>query len=205
MAIDCVRVAAPDLPEESFGDRFSALLRNSWLEYRRINETRDPSAGDVFWRELSRQALAEYGAESALEPFLDEMWRRLYGQDQDYFSLYEDSIPAIERARSLAERVIVLSNWDYSLHRILHQLGIYERFDTVFASLEEGFEKPDPRLFEIATRAHRASPQECLHVGDNPVDDLQGARDFGMRATLVDRSRENVEPPYYSNLVEAVH
>jgi putative hydrolase of the HAD superfamily len=85
-------------------------------------------------------------------------------------------------------RLIVISNWDITLRRVLRAVGIEDYFEFVFASLEEGVEKPEPGLFEIARAALGVSPAEVLHVGDDPVDDLGGAEAFGMRALLLDRT-----------------
>ena len=127
------------------------------------------------------------------------MWSLLYGPDQTYFSLYPDVLPALDL---LAGRVKlgVLSNWDYSLHRILRMLGIYDRFDVVVASLEEGPEKPDPRLFGIILERLGSTASTTLHVGDDAIDDLEGARSSGLSAVLIDRSRPDTLPPFVNTL-----
>ena len=46
----------------------------------------------------------------------------------------------------------------------------------------EGVHKPDPRLFEITAERLGVKPQECIYVGDHPVNDIQGALSAGMGA-----------------------
>ena len=53
--------------------------------------------------------------------------------------------------------------------------------------LEEGVEKPDARIFEIALERTGVQAEDVLHVGDSAVDDWQGAKRVGMRALLIDR------------------
>jgi putative hydrolase of the HAD superfamily len=53
-------------------------------------------------------------------------------------------------------------------------------------SHEEGVEKPDPRLFEIALERSGAQRGETLHVGDLYHVDVQGARGAGLDAVLLD-------------------
>jgi FMN phosphatase YigB (HAD superfamily) len=53
-------------------------------------------------------------------------------------------------------------------------------------SHEEGVEKPDPRLFEIALERSGARRGETLHVGDLYHVDVQGARSAGLDAVLLD-------------------
>jgi len=48
--------------------------------------------------------------------------------------------------------------------------------------------KPDPAIFRIALRALGASANAVVHVGDDPIADVQGARATGLRAVLVRRT-----------------
>ncbi|HXH61298.1 MAG TPA: HAD-IA family hydrolase, partial [Fimbriimonadaceae bacterium] len=82
------------------------------------------------------------------------------------------------------------SNWDNSLHRTLEMHDLTRYFDAVVASLEEGVEKPDPRIFQIALERLGVPPESALHVGDNPVDDWQGAKSAGIKALVIDRDNE---------------
>jgi putative hydrolase of the HAD superfamily len=98
-------------------------------------------------------------------------------------------------------RTAVISNWDHSLHQILRIMNLHHRFDLVVASLEEGFEKPDPRIFIQTLEKLGVRPENAAHVGDDPTDDLNGARAVGMRAVLIDRSlRSPASPPYIASL-----
>ena len=53
-------------------------------------------------------------------------------------------------------------------------------------SAEEGVEKPDPRIFELALERSGARREETLHVGDLYHVDVEGARAVGLRAVLLD-------------------
>lgn len=51
--------------------------------------------------------------------------------------------------------------------------------------------KPDAVIFEHALRQLKIDAHECLHVGDHPYHDMQGAHEVGMRtAWLKDGTRE---------------
>jgi len=54
-----------------------------------------------------------------------------------------------------------------------------------------GFAKPHPRTYEALLAAIKASPEECMYIGDNWLADVQGAKRHGMKAAWV---REHV--PY---------
>lgn len=189
-----------ELDRETATARFDRALHARWKAYRDLNQTRDADALDAFWYDLGVSWLAEFGSENRADAFRDAFWDALYGPNQRIFRLFEDTLPALEALKAQGIRLAVISNWDYSLHRVLRQLGITPYFEVVLASLEEGVEKPEPGLFQVAMDRLGVKPHVTLHVGDDPVDDYQGAKTFGMRAALVDRSRTAPERPYIRDL-----
>lgn len=202
LARKCIESLDLPIASESCSDLFSQMLRGRWPAYAQVNLLRSEEEGDKFWRQLCIDWIDEVGLPaSTLEPFGRTLWDALYGPQQAFFSLYEDSMQTIEQLRAAGVHMAVISNWDYSLHRILKMLGVHGLFDMVIASLEEGFEKPDPRIFHLALDRFGVAPEEALHVGDDATDDHDGARAVGMRALLVDRSRTAVEPPFIPSLL----
>ena len=57
-----------------------------------------------------------------------------------------------------------------------------KRFTTLLVSGDVGVHKPDPRIFEIAAEKLGLKTEECVYVGDHPINDIQGALDSGMSA-----------------------
>ncbi len=93
---------------------------------------------------------------------------------------------------ALARRVklgIVTNGGSETQRGKLRAAGLAEVFpdDRVWVSAEAGLEKPDPRLFLLASRALGEAPANCLHIGDHERDDLDGATAAGMRGRLVAR------------------
>jgi putative hydrolase of the HAD superfamily len=94
------------------------------------------------------------------------------------------------------------------------RLGLLPLVDAFCGSGELGFEKPDQRIFDEAMRRCAGdSPLErdgCWMVGDAPIPDIGGGRDFGLRTIWLHRGRrwntEHGDPPDVTvgSLVEAV-
>lgn len=201
LAKACIERLDLRIPTDQSSELFSDMLRNRWPEYMKVNLLRSEEAGDEFWRKLCVDWVAGVGlSSSVVNPFVDAVWAALYGQDQMFFSLYPDSLPAVRGLRAAGVTVAVISNWDYSLHRILKMLGIHAEFDLVIASLEEGFEKPDPRIFHLALDHFQVPPHEAMHVGDDVGDDHRGAQAVGMRSLILDRARKDASEPYIADL-----
>ena len=150
---------------------------------------------DAFWNRLTADWLALQGEDPARAGAVMRVARdRLYGPGIRYFRLFDDVLDTLHDLRGRGARLLVLSNWDYSLERILRRLGAFEPFELVVASLRVGPEKPDPELFQYAMDRLGVAKSEVAHVGDDLVDDVQGAREFGWTAIHLDRGREGRGP-----------
>lgn len=62
----------------------------------------------------------------------------------------------------------------------MDQLGIREDFDVILVSEEAGVKKPNPRIFEMALEQLQLKPEECIYIGDHPINDIEGAANIGM-------------------------
>ena len=74
-----------------------------------------------------------------------------------------------------------------TLRQLLDWLGILQYFEATVFSDELGWRKPDRQIFLEAARKLGTLPANVIHVGDNPEDDVWGAKQAGMRALLFDR------------------
>jgi len=97
-----------------------------------------------------------------------------------------DVPPTLERLRASGLRLVVVSNANGTLHTVFGRLGLASRVDVMLDSFNEGVEKPDPRLFELALERAGARRETTVHVGDLFHVDVVGARAAGLRAVLLD-------------------
>jgi putative hydrolase of the HAD superfamily len=118
------------------------------------------------------------------------------------FTAFPDAAPALAALASQGRRLAVVSNWDVSLPPVLVRLGLATRFEVIVHSAGAGAAKPDPRPFQIALDRLSLAPGECVHVGDDPVNDGEGATAAGLRAILVDRNGEGGAGRRVRSLVE---
>lgn len=182
--------------EGSAYDSYRKLLRQRWTTYADLNRQKSEAVCDAFWRQLTQDWIAEIDLpDSALDPLIQAANAKLFGPESSVFSLFEDTLPTLIALRAAGYRMAVVSNWDVTLHKALRMFGLDPFFEVALASLEEGVEKPDPRLFEIALNRLSTNADQAVHIGDNPIDDLQGARNAGIRGILLDR-QQATEPPW---------
>lgn len=71
------------------------------------------------------------------------------------------------------------------LRQILDRYGLLSPFSLLTFSDECGVRKPDPEIFHLTLRRVAVAPEEAVHVGDDPVLDVQGAKEAGMRVIQI--------------------
>lgn len=101
----------------------------------------------------------------------------------DFNVIFENSIPLLKELKARGYLTGVITNGPSVLQN--HKMdtsGLRPYCDIVVVSGDEGVHKPDPRLFEITAERLGVKPQECVYVGDHPVNDIQGALSAGMGA-----------------------
>lgn len=103
------------------------------------------------------------------------------------FRLYPEVRPALSDYRDRGLRIVVVSNWDVSLHAVLARLGVAAMVDGIITSAEAGARKPEPTIFRSALRLAGAVPRDAVHVGDSVEEDVAGARAAGIEPVLISR------------------
>ena len=103
------------------------------------------------------------------------------------FEAQPDAFGALQALRSRGVRLVVTSNWDCSLSRVLADAGLIDLLDGVVSSAVAGAAKPDPAIFEAALEVAGAEREAAVHVGDSPAHDVAGAQAAGVPAILLDR------------------
>jgi putative hydrolase of the HAD superfamily len=96
---------------------------------------------------------------------------------------------ALQALRARGVALALLSNTMRSpgsvLRTLLDRFGLLACFAHTTFSDEVGVRKPAPEIFALTLRALGVPPAEAVHVGDDPLLDVQGARGAGMRVVQV--------------------
>ncbi len=71
----------------------------------------------------------------------------------------------------------------------VHYIGVGHLFDFVVSAAQAGAAKPSPVIFNRAL-VHAGIPaDDAVHVGDDPVTDVRGANEAGMRTVWFNPER----------------
>jgi putative hydrolase of the HAD superfamily len=105
-----------------------------------------------------------------------------------HFTPFDDAAPALRGARAAGIRLVVVSNWDVSLHDVLARTGLAELVDGAISSAECRAAKPDPAPLRRGLAIAGVGAADAWLVGDTPDADVAGARAAGVTPVLLDRA-----------------
>lgn len=86
----------------------------------------------------------------------------------------------------------IITNGDTRIQtRKIDNCGIREYFaaDEIIISQSVGFGKPSKAIFDIAISPYGLHPEQCLYVGDHPINDIFGAAGAGWHTCWVSGAR----------------
>ena len=140
-----------------------------------------------FWKNLVYEVFQPLGG---LDRF-DEYFALIFEVfvEGSNWKIYEDVIES-KIFQKLKERDVILgviSNWDSRLISTLENLNLADNFKFILPSAVVGSAKPDKKIFEEALRLSGVKPHEACHIGDEVKTDIEGARNIGIHAILLDR------------------
>lgn len=85
----------------------------------------------------------------------------------------------------------IISNFTGNLTDILKEQNLARHFEHVTESYYVGAAKPDPSIFLTALSRVKFAPEECLFIGDNVKNDIEPARELGIKTVLFDPNNKN--------------
>jgi putative hydrolase of the HAD superfamily len=106
-----------------------------------------------------------------------------------HFRPYAEVPGVLSELRIRGLRLVVVSNWDVSLHEVLRVTGLMALLDGVITSAEVSAPKPAPAIFERALELAGVSAGRALHVGDSVSCDVAGALSAGIAPVLLCREQ----------------
>lgn len=162
-----------DMPQLAFSFESDAQLHA--MEYQ-------------WWRTLVSRVVEQCGANiENFDAYFDRLYE-YYANGASWVS-YPEVTPVLSRLKAAGYRLVVVSNFDSRLPRILHELEIDINLDAIVYSSRAGSAKPDKAIFQQALDLLGVHAARAIHIGDNVKADFNGARSKGIDSLLIDRKR----------------
>jgi len=142
---------------------------------------------DLSVEEQTRAYLGFLGVDEGREDLIQTL-EEAFGSAIEFRlpALYPEIGETLRALRDRGYRTGLISNTGRTGGRFLRpvqdRLGIGESFDIRIFSDEVGVRKPDRAIFQVALDELSLAAKEVVHVGDDVVADVAGAKSIGMRA-----------------------
>ena len=172
---DALRREGVDLPRARLDDALHAEMRYYKAHYASVRTADDLERLRIEDARVYLEALGDTGpARLDLNRVADELAAAFESR------VLPDARPAIDLVRAAGVRAGVLSNFSYLLPLVLDEVGLGAGLDPIVFSAAVGAEKPDPRIFAAAAAAVDADLADCVLIGDDLANDVDGAQRCGM-------------------------
>jgi HAD superfamily hydrolase (TIGR01493 family) len=132
------------------------------------NRLKDPTGNTSYerHRETFYSVFTAAGLPDALS---DALWD--VDSDPSYNIFADDAAETIAALRAHEVKIGVLSNIHFDIRPEFKEAELLDSVDEFILSGEEGIQKPNPAIFQLALDRLGVSPEEALMVGDNPARD----------------------------------
>lgn len=131
---------------------------------------------------LRRETVAWHAERAGYSPELADAAVEVFLAERHRVTLFADVRPVLEALRR-DYSLVALTNGNADVERA----GLGDLFAVSVSAADVGAAKPDPAMFARACRSLGLRAGDLLHVGDDPVRDVHGARAFGARTVWVNR------------------
>ncbi|MDP8246195.1 MAG: HAD family hydrolase [Candidatus Hinthialibacter antarcticus] len=155
-----------------------------------ISKMNDPLETRSFLWSL---ALKELGVEA--NGLANELGQIYQDARHDSFEPYEDVAEFLPVLRERYALYLVTNGNRLMQRRKLETTGLTGGWEGIFIAQEQGVSKPKPQYFQRVLKAAKASPDECLMIGDNLNADIQGGINAGIKTVWMKRRDDMPEHP----------
>ncbi len=112
----------------------------------------------------------------------------LWNKNRLLAKLYPETISVLEELKNKGYKLALISNTDFSsVESLLDRFDLRKYFDVIHLSFKTGFLKTDKESFETVLKELGVGKEQVLMVGDSLATDIEGAKNVGIKAVLVDR------------------
>ena len=148
---------------------------------------------------IRKKSFSELSREMGYSPELEERFIQeafeFYFIERNKVSLYDDVMPTLANLKK-SYRLAAVTNGNADIYRI----GLGHLFDFSWSAADAGQQKPHPIVFNSLLDKEQLNASELIHIGDDPITDIQGAQQSGIRSIWLNRNNlpwpAEINPPF---------
>jgi putative hydrolase of the HAD superfamily len=168
------KYALPVGDKITFYDTYNEINHTLWSQYEKGIISKETLRVERFHQTLLRYGIDDINFAGVFgEEYLETM--------PDQTALMPHALEVLTKLKSRGGVFAIVSNGFKEVqYRKLQNSGIAGFFNAVMISEEQGVHKPSPILFKKALDAIGGDKSETLMIGDDFVNDIEGAMIFGI-------------------------
>ncbi len=148
---------------------------------------------------LRKKSFAQLSQEMGHTPqqekhFIQEAFD-FYFNERNKVNLYEDVIPTLEALKANYQLGAVTNG-----NADIYLIGLGHLFAFSWSAADAGQQKPHPVVFDSLLEKQQLKASEVIHIGDDPITDIQGAQQSGIRSIWLNRNKspwpKELNPPF---------
>jgi putative hydrolase of the HAD superfamily len=173
-----VLLGIPDAPP-SYLDELKSRYK-AYIAWANKNETSLPES-EIWSRWLTPELPRERVESHAVE------WMLKFRNQKGFHELKPNALETIIELSRRGYRLGVISNTTSTvdLPRFVAECGLSEYFEVMVLSSICGIRKPNPGIFQEATRQLNLEPEACAYLGNKPGFDIAGAHRAGFGLAMI--------------------
>lgn len=175
------RTAAFEKYMDTFLDEFCKGISNEEIEKRKEEMRVTGKGGYVNREEWYANLVKSWDWKNA--PSSEVLANHYDTKFGDHNVIFPDSPKLLAELKNKGYIVGIITNGPSVLqHHKLDTSGLRTYCDIAVVSGDIGIHKPDPEIFRYTADKLGLKTEECVYVGDHPINDIQGAVESGMHA-----------------------
>lgn len=166
------------------------------------NENYKDLIGNQWWKYMNNKITLDYislGIDENTARKAAQLVRKNIKNAKNY-TLYADSIQALDKSIQKGHTNVILSNNYPDLDEVLKKLDLINFFDNIIISANYGYDKPRKEIFDIAKALY--PNQDYIMVGDNINADIVGGKNSDMKTVLVHKGYNSNADYCADNLID---
>jgi putative hydrolase of the HAD superfamily len=178
---------------------YARLTQENFFDIRRrVIAERPELAHDLshIRQAVFERAILEVGRDADEAQTLAADAFRLFLHERHKIAFFDDALDVLERL-SQRHQLGALTNGNADIVR----LGLDRFFRFAFSAADVGAAKPAPQMFRAALARADVDEGRMIHIGDNPLDDIQGAAELGIPTIWVNLDGRSTESPPATRVV----
>jgi len=145
-----------------------------------------PGYAQASMEEIRRASFAEAAARAGLddEEFVEAVYADYMEYRFQHLVHYPDALPFLRAVRKAGLLIALATNGNTTATKA----GLAGDIDASFVAYDVGLKKPDPRFYHHVIERMGVAAGATLHIGDDPLEDVDAARTAGLAAAWLDRA-----------------